>query len=183
MAEKPHITVETLRQLLRPDFEAGVLTWMPRSAEWFRSARSFGMWNSRYAGTFALNTMNGQGYLGGAILGQSVVLHRAIWAMYSGAWPDADIDHINGVKTDNRIVNLRHVPHVENMRNQKRRLSNKSGVQGVSWDEPEARWRVTIRNGGRQITVGRFTSFADAVAARKAAEDKYGFHPNHGRAA
>ena len=46
-----------------------------------------------------------------------VYLHHAVWAVYKGCWPKQQIDHINGIKQDNRIENLREVSGSENMRN------------------------------------------------------------------
>lgn len=70
-----------------------------------------------------------------------------------------------------------------NMRNMKRSRRNKSGVTGVRWDKASSRWHVQIGDGrGKNRHVGLFTDFEQAVAARKSAETKAGFHPNHGRA-
>jgi len=51
--------------------------------------------------------------------------------------------------------------------------NNTSGVRGVSWDKESQKWRVSIGFQGKTINLGRFESYEDAVAARKAAEDKY----------
>ena len=46
-----------------------------------------------------------------------VYLHHAVWAVCNNCWPEQQIDHINGDKGDNRIVNLREVSGSENKRN------------------------------------------------------------------
>lgn len=105
--------------------------------------------------------------------------HRAVWAMFYNYWP-IEIDHINGDRQDNRIENLREVTRSENLRNARRRCTNVSGVTGVSWDTKLSRWVAVIQTTYNKY-LGSFDSFEEAVAARKAAEIKYGYHPNHGR--
>lgn len=95
-----------------------------------------------------------------------------------GVDPD-DIDHINGDPSDNRLENLRNVSHEVNGRNLARRKNNTSGVTGVS--RHGSKWVARICPSRRTIYIGIFDSFDDAVAARRAAEVKYGYHPNRGR--
>jgi hypothetical protein len=59
--------------------------------------------------------------------------HRLAWLYTYGHLPKY-IDHINGIKHDNRLCNLRDCTNSENMRNSKIRSDNTSGVKGVSWD-------------------------------------------------
>ena len=91
------------------------------------------------------------------------------------------VDHINGVRDFNPIANLRNASQIENSRNLSKPKSNKSGVMGVSRDKVNRKWRATIKVNYRQINIGRFASFNDAVQARVEAEKKYGFHENHGK--
>ena len=63
--------------------------------------------------------------------GKMYLAHRLAWFFVYNAWPENEIDHINGVRDDNRIENLRDVPHWLNQRNAKRRSDNTSGVVGV----------------------------------------------------
>jgi len=104
-----------------------------------------------------------------------------IWAIFYGEWPSGQVDHINGVRDDNRIVNMRDVSHQDNCRNAARPRTNTSGVSGVVWDKPHKKWRAEIRANGKMKNLGRFAIFDDAVAVRKSAEVEYGYHPNHGR--
>ncbi|MDA6380520.1 HNH endonuclease signature motif containing protein [Escherichia coli] len=69
------------------------------------------------------------------INGKAYPAHRLAWLIVYGTMPDGFIDHINRVRTDNRISNLRLVTHSENMQNRKIQKNNKSGYRGVSWDE------------------------------------------------
>ena len=107
--------------------------------------------------------------------------HRLVWLYYYGEWPDKSIDHIDGNKLNNRIENLRVVTHQENHKNRQRASNNTSGVTGVGVHTQTKKWRSRIRVDDELIHLGVFDNFEDAVAARKAAERKYNFHPNHGR--
>jgi hypothetical protein len=109
------------------------------------------------------------------------LLHRVAWLLANGAWPEGDIDHINGDPSDNRICNLRDVPHVENMRNQKLPSDNKSGRIGVLYRKRDKVWCARISVNGKRVHLGSFKTKEDAEAARNLAETQAGYHPNHGR--
>lgn len=105
--------------------------------------------------------------------------HRVIWLLVHGFQPN-HIDHINGDRSDNRLANLRNITQYENALNQKLRADNVSGCSGVNWHNSN-RWIAQIRDRGKYVYLGSFKVLFDAVAARKSAELKYGYHPNHGR--
>lgn len=107
--------------------------------------------------------------------------HRIVWAIYYGEWPQGEIDHINGRRADNRIANLRCVSRAANMRNRKAPNTNLSGCVGVRWIAELKKWRAVIWFEGNNIHLGVFSSKNDAIRARKKAEKRFGFHPNHGR--
>lgn len=176
-----------LRQLLRYEPDTGKLFWLSRPLRMFKSGKltarhKWLLWNSRFAGTEALTATN-KGYRVGAINRQNVCAHRVAWAIMTGEWPDQEIDHINRNRSDNRWDNLRAVDHAENAHNLPLMGSNTSGVCGVSWHQRAGKWRAQINLDDRQRHLGLFTDKADAIAARRAAEIKFGFHPNHGKAA
>jgi hypothetical protein len=175
-----------LRTLLRYEPETGKLFWLERDASLFRDLkfsadRNCRIWNTRYAGAEAFKADDGKGYLVGSIFGRAYNAHRVIWALIHGEWPKAEIDHINGDRSDNRISNLRSVSVQENARNSKLPADNTSGAIGVSWKKRDARWQAYIAVNRRHIHLGYFDDFDAAVAARKEAELRLGFHPNHGR--
>jgi tyrosyl-tRNA synthetase len=83
------------------------------------------------------------------------------------------VDHINHDVADNRKRNLRIVTSVENQMNKSLQKNNTSGVTGVSWHSRDNIWEVHIRYKGKQIYLGRYKDFNEAVKARKEAEEKY----------
>lgn len=167
------------QQELRAAFEynphSGALIWKHR-------ARVRQCTNTRYAGTPALACRSRHGYLEGTFNGQLYAQHRIIWKLVTGEEPD-EIDHINGDRSDNRFVNLRNVSRGLNRLNTKRQSNNTSGVTGVRWLKRERLWRSEIKLGGKTTCLGYFRNFDEAVRARRDAESRMGFHPNHGRAA
>lgn len=188
MAEKPLASPEVLRQLLRYEPETGKLFWKARTPEMFsdkqRAAKhACSHFNSRFAGKEAFTTINDDGYHHSRIFGRMYKAHRVVWAIVTGEWPADQIDHINGIPTDNRFENLRPVTGLENCKNKKTPSSNTSGVIGVSWDKTNKKWKASIRVDGHRKHIGTFDNFLPAVAARKAEEVAHGFHENHGRAA
>lgn len=161
-----------LHERLRYEPATGKLYWRadPALPDW---------WNTRYARTEAFTADNGSGYRVGKIDGVKLHAHRVVWAMRYGDWPE-EIDHEDHDRSNNRIENLKDGSHTANLRNARRSKRNTSGVTGVTWDSLRGLWYASIKAGGRTKSLGRFTRFDSAVAARKAAEREYNFHPNHG---
>lgn len=179
---------ELLRKLLSYDPEIGALTWLPRTPDMFPDKgrprdKMCAAWNKQFAGKQAFTSKKMKGHLFGSIFDRDYQTHRVIWAIVHGEWPENQIDHINGDPADNRIGNLRKVTNAENNRNRARTGRNTSGVVGVYWCKVKSKWFARIWVNQRGIRLGFFATFEEACAARKAAEEKYGFHPNHGRAA
>lgn len=180
------ITPEMARELLEYDPASGALKWKRRDSSLFADTTFGGReglakaWNKMWAGKPAFRKIDKDGYLAGKIFAKSYQAHRVAWAVYYGEWPDGQIDHINHDPTDNRLENLRVVSPVGNGRNKRLPSNNKSGTPGVSWDEKLQRWRCYIGVGHKNVYVGRFKTKEAAVEARKLAEHRFGFHPNHG---
>ena len=127
--------------------------------------------------------MTPQGYSGISVQAKPCMQHRVIWLMVTGEDPgDRAIDHKNGNRKENIFTNLRLVDgHTENAQNQKRRNTNTSGVTGVSWCKRRNYWAARIKANGKNNHLGYYDDWFEAVCARKSANNKYGFHPNHGR--
>ena len=174
------VSVDQLRELLDYNAASGVLTWRQRDPRLFKSKRDCQAWNTRYAGKPA-NHVHTLGYVVVRLLGRAYKGHRIAYAIYHGRWPKLQIDHINGVKTDNRISNLREVDNQTNAMNTKTHRHNTSGAPGVYWHKRDRKWVARIGTTKAGSFIGAFKSFEDAVAARKRAEQDLGYHPNHGR--
>lgn len=107
--------------------------------------------------------------------------HRLAWTIYHGKIPADEMDHINGVKDDNRIENLRVVSTQDNQRNSKIHKHNTSGHMGVFYSKRDEVWRARIKVNKKYIYLGSFKNKDDAIGARQVAEEIYGFHENHGK--
>jgi HNH endonuclease len=161
--------LDTLRGLVDYNPVAGVFTWKVR-----RNGRGGGVKPGDIAGT-----LSDQGYLMVNSGGKHYRAHRLAWAFVSGEWPTHEIDHINGVRTDNRLVNLRLVGRNENAHNiGGPNVNNTSGFLGVIWDKRGNRWRAQITIKGRRIVSYHTTAEAAHAAYLKA---KHEHHPTHQR--
>ena len=178
----PGVDTAVLRRLLRYDPATGVLRWNRRTPSDFSARPEWECrrWNTRYADRRAGSLCPAHGYINISIQGLTYRAHRVCWAIYYGVWPRFEIDHENGVRTDNRIFNLRDATRQRNMQNMKLNGRNTSGCPGVKWSVAEGKWKVQIGTKPR-LNLGTFVSLDAAIAARKAAEHKQGYHPSHGR--
>ena len=108
--------------------------------------------------------------------------HRVAWLLYYGVDPGAnEIDHIDQDPTNNRIGNLRLVSHGDNMKNQRKRSDNTSGITGVHWHKGTGKWRAYIHKDGKILHLGLFDDKFEAICVRKSAENRFGYHENHGK--
>jgi hypothetical protein len=112
-------------------------------------------------------TKNAKGYLNACVDARSYMVHRLIWLYHYGKPPENSIDHINGVRHDNRICNLRDVSNTVNTENQKRATSQNrsSGALGVSREKKHRRWRAVIETKGKQIHIGYYDTIEEAQTA------------------
>lgn len=120
------------------------------------------------------------GYLRIGLDGRDFAAHRLAWLYVHGVMPPAQLDHINGVRTDNRIANLRLASHAENMHNSRPRKSA-SGLKGAhllrrrlaaGWSRP---WTSEILKNGKNFHLGYFATAEEAHAAYvKAARELHG---------
>lgn len=97
-------------------------------------------------------------------------VHRLIFLVVTGEWPEHMVDHINGVRTDNRWVNLRDVPMLYNAQNLRRlQVDNTSGFMGVSWYKRKHKWLAQIRVNRVKKTLGYYDTPDQAHASYLAA--------------
>jgi len=174
---RAEITPEMIARFISYDPDTGILTWKRRDDSWFPKASNRKAWNTRCAGKPCFKRVNFDGYLTGKIGGKWWPATHIAWACFYGKWPEHEIDHIDGDRTNNRICNLRDVSHHGNMRNTPLKKCNTSGHCGVSFDRRSNKWRAKI---GR-LELGRFSDKRAAIVARSKAERAFGYHPNHGK--
>lgn len=174
------IDINYLNECLLYDHKNGIISWKKRPNNHFSANNVHAAFNAKFAGC-AVGRADRKGYLIFEIDGSVMFCHRVAFAMFHRRFPSGEIDHINGVKNDNRIENLRDVPGRENSKNKSVYKNNVSGVPGVGIFKRLNKWKVRINVNGDDIHLGYFTSFIEACEARIVAEVKYGFHKNHGR--
>ena len=109
------------------------------------------------------------GYILGYVKGRTVRLHRYIMNCPEGY----DVDHKNHDKSNNRKYNLRITTRSQNNMNKGLQSNNTSGVTGVCWDNYYQKWIAQIKVNNKNIRLGGFYNFEDAVRSRKEAENKY----------
>ena len=111
---------------------------------------------------------------------EEITAHRLAWLMEYGSLPLGQIDHINQVKTDNRLSNLRDVSDAENKKNMPIHPRNKSGISGVSWRESRQRWIAIVTVNGKSNYLGSFVDKNMAADAVKKFRSINGFSDGHG---
>jgi hypothetical protein len=176
--------IKWLYECFELDADTGTLVWKMRPLHHFTSPQYQKRHHTVHAGT-EVGNISSQGYRVVCVTWEGTRLqwsqHRIVWAMHYGQWPTKALDHIDGNKTNNVITNLREVTDKENSKNRRISKNNTSGHMGVFLDKRSNKWRAEIRVSGISIGLGTHPNIEDAIAARQAAEIKYGFHKNHGK--
>lgn len=116
------------------------------------------------------------GYLQIDVCGKKHYAHRLAWIFISGAMPRWQVDHINGVRDDNRSANLRDSMQSENNKNRVNQKNSSSKLKGVSFCKGSGMWRARIQVNGKRICLGYYDSIDLAKAAYDEAASKL-----HGR--
>lgn len=106
-----------------------------------------------------------------------ILAHRLAWFLHYGVWPAGSIDHINGIRHDNRLVNLRDVTAAENSMNRRGEV-NASGYPGVT--KCHKRWGARIVVNGKRLWLGQHDTPEQAHATYRQAAILFGYHDNHG---
>ena len=119
------------------------------------------------------------GYLSMSIGKKEYLAHRIIFMYVYGYIPE-QIDHINHIRNDNRLCNLRNATHMQNCKNHSLSKKNTSGHNGVSLHKPTGKYRAYIMKNYKHIHLGLFKTKEEAILARKNADLNYEFHKNHG---
>jgi len=116
-----------------------------------------------------LGSLTRHGYVQISVASRSYTAQRLAWLYAYGSWPDGVVDHINRVRNDNRLSNLRCVSYSHNALNTEYTRS-KFKTRGVTYCPP---WKASIQVNGKRKEIGRFHTFEEAVTARKAAEQQF----------
>lgn len=154
------LTAEKAQELLSYDMDRGILT------------RKVSLTNTVKIGDVA-GSVNKKGYVSVGVNGRYYLAHRVIWLIVHGKWPSKQIDHINGIKTDNRICNLCEVSNSINAQNKKSISNNTSGLLGVSWLSKAKKWRAQIQVQGKVMYLGLYNDKYEAHSAYLTAKRKY----------
>lgn len=157
------ITQDMAIEFLRYEPETGFLIWIKKASDKTVVGKRAG-W-SRSPG----------GYRQVGFMGEIIYEHRLIWLILTGAFPLGQVDHKNGIKGDNRFVNLREAQSSQNLANIGPKRDNTSGQKNVHWCDRKKRWIAKIKRDGKTTHVGTFSNFDAAVeAARQARIDVFG---------
>lgn len=162
LPKNKNLTQERLKQVLDYDPETGIFRW--------NSKRIGGRKVGKIAGG-----KSPYGYHLIKIDGTKYMSHRLAWLYMYGYFPENEIDHINRIKDDNRISNLRHVSKICNSRNVGDLLTNKSGVKGVYFKNRCKSWVSTITINRKKIHLCSTKNFDKAVMERWKAEKEHNF--------
>lgn len=101
------------------------------------------------------------------------VVHRLAWFLVHGEWPKEQIDHINGVRDDNRLCNLREATVQQNLQSRPMHKRNQLGVKGVT--RVKGKFRAQLWNNGRFVLSKTFATIEEASAAYQAkAQEVFG---------
>jgi hypothetical protein len=135
------------------DYRDGGLYWKVRPAQCIRIGDAAGL------------TAGPRGYSKVMFRGVHYKVHRVVWALHRGCWPRDQIDHINGVRSDNRIENLREADNSMNAENKRGpQANNRCGLLGV-WPRPAGRYAAQIESHGRAHWLGTFDTPEEAHQA------------------
>lgn len=142
------------------------VSYDPASGEfwWLERTDQTGQWNGRWAGKRAGWTTK-NGYRAVEIDGERHYVHRLVFLIMTGEWPDDEVDHINLDKGDNRWSNLRPASHLQNSSNKAVRRDSGTGVKGVQYHKKAGRFMARIRCRGKSHYLGLFDSAEEAGAA------------------
>ena len=116
-------------------------------------------------------SVDAYGYRAVAVLRTTYKSHRLAWLLSYGTWPEHELDHINGVRDDNRLANLRAATREVNAQNlHSARTDSQTGVLGVGWHAKAGKFRARIRANGKQVELGYFSDAETAHQAYVAAK-------------
>ena len=162
------LTQDRLRAILHYDPETGVFirtaALRPQAAHYVGKVAGF---------TKPGAVGNGGGYVMVTVDGRAYRAHRLAWLYMMGTWPEADIDHRDSDRANNRWDNLRAATRSENIHNMGLRARNTSGRKGACYDAKRQKWLAQIVVNGRYIFLGRYETRDEAGDAYDAAASRH----------
>lgn len=146
--------IDKIKEVLRYDPETGIFRWKKPTSNRVREGEEAG-------------TPHPAGYIKIMVFGKRFYAHRLAWMFVYGVEPENEIDHIDGIKTNNRIANLRDVPMSINRQNVRkpRRDNLLTGLLGVSQNKRTGKFTARIQTGGEYIHLGTFSTPEEAHSA------------------
>lgn len=136
--------------------------------------------SGRQAGS-VIGSQTWQGYYAFSLFGKKCFAHRLAWLLHYGEWPSQPIDHINGIKTDNSIRNMRLCSLSQNQFNKPTQKNNTTGVKGVYWNKRDKRYVASVQFNGKKYSAGHHKDIDSAKeAVMKLREKLAGEFTNHG---
>lgn len=147
------LTHDYLKSILRYDPETGLFSWVKKIPH----SRSLGIAGGLCSQSYWRIKINKKSYKG----------HRLAWFYVYGVWPTNQIDHINGIRHDNRLINLREAQSFENAQNRGFASKSASGILGVTFRPTRGIYLARLQVNGKRLTLGRFKSAEEAAQAYK----------------
>ena len=138
------MNAEYLKELLSYNQDTGDFFWLVKRSNRIKIGDIAGY----------VNTYDGYRYIN--IDNKMCKAHRLVWLYMTGSYPEFNIDHINNIRSDNRLANLRPCTQSENMCNRDKTLKNTSGYKGVSFHPETGKWRARIRKNGKTYSLGLY---------------------------
>lgn len=141
-----------LKEMLEYNQDTGVLSWKVSPARRVKVGDAVGY-------------ITNEGYIGITIKSKTYRAHRIIWMYVYGGFPQKQIDHINGDRSDNRLCNLRLATSSDNAKNRKITSKNTSGFKGVSFRKANKKWYAQCQANGIIHHLGYFDTAETASDA------------------